>query len=67
MIGRVVRRTALGVVLAASLFLVPNADVNPTDTALVRVPRAEGVDLSPDVTLDPGAGLRRPAGPERHP
>jgi len=48
-IGRVVRRAALGVVLAASLFLVPNADVNPTDTALVRVPSAEGVDLSPDV------------------
>ena len=49
MIGRVVRRAALGVVLAASLFLVPNADVNPTDTALVRVPRAQGVDVSPDV------------------
>ena len=49
MIGQVVRRAALGVVLAASLFLVPNADVNPTDTALVRVPRAQGVDVSPDV------------------
>jgi LCP family protein required for cell wall assembly len=48
-IGRVVRRVALGVVLAASLFLVPNADVNPTDTALVRVPSARGVDVSPDV------------------
>jgi LCP family protein required for cell wall assembly len=48
-IGRVVRRAALGVVLAASLFLVPNAGVNPTDTALVRVPRAQGVDVSPHV------------------
>ena len=49
MIGRVVRRSMLGLVLATSLFLVPDSGVNPTDTALVRVPRAQGVDVSPDV------------------
>ena len=49
MIGRAIRRATLGVVLAASLFLVPDSGVNPTDTALVRVPRAQGVDVSPDV------------------
>ena len=48
-IGRASAGPTLGVVLAASLFLVPNAGVNPTDTALVRVPRAQGVDVSPDV------------------
>jgi LCP family protein required for cell wall assembly len=48
-IGRALRRATLGVVLAASLFLVPDSGVNPTDTALVRVPRAEGIDISPDV------------------
>ena len=80
MIGRVVRRAALGVVLAASLFLVPNADVNPTDTALVgcRAPRAS--TSSPDVVwilasaptpgrarTHPQPGRRDPAGRDQHP
>ncbi|WP_246050981.1 LCP family protein [Nocardioides guangzhouensis] len=46
---RSLRTAALGVVLALTMLLVPNSSVNPTDSALVRVPRAEGVDLSPDV------------------
>lgn len=49
MIGRAIRRATLGVVLAASLFLVPDSGVNPADTVLVRVPRVQGVDVSPDV------------------
>lgn len=48
-VTRGLRTAVLGVVLAMTLFLVPNSGVNPTDSALVRVPRAEGVDLSPDV------------------
>jgi LCP family protein required for cell wall assembly len=48
-IARLFRRTALGVVLALALFTVPNSAVQPTDSALVRVPKASGVDVSPDV------------------
>lgn len=46
---RVLRRATVGAVLAATLFVVPDAGVQPTDAALVRVQRAQGVDLSPRV------------------
>ena len=48
-VARALRTALLGVVLTLTLVLVPNSSVNPTDSALVRVPRAEGVDVSPDV------------------
>lgn len=43
------RNTALAGVLGVSLLAVPDSAVLPTDTALVKVQRAQGVDLSPDV------------------
>lgn len=46
---RVLRSITLATVLALTAFLVPNGAVNPTDAAMVRVERAQGVDLSPDV------------------
>ncbi len=46
---RLLRRTAVAGVLAATLLTVPDSAVQPTDSALVRVPRAQGVDLSPNV------------------
>ncbi len=46
---RFVRRSMLGWVLAATLLLVPNSEVASTDSALVKVERSQGVDLSPDV------------------
>lgn len=46
---RVLRKATVGAVLAATLLVVPDAGVHPTDGALVRVERAQGVDLSPDV------------------
>lgn len=49
MIARILRKAALAAVLVATVLVVPNSAVNPTDAALVRLPRAEGVDLSPDV------------------
>jgi polyisoprenyl-teichoic acid--peptidoglycan teichoic acid transferase len=46
---RVLRSFTLATVLAVTAFVVPNGGVNPTDTSMVRVERAHGVDLSPDV------------------
>ena len=46
---RVLRAVTLAAVLAVTAFIVPNGGVNPTDAAMVRVERAHGVDLSPDV------------------
>jgi LCP family protein required for cell wall assembly len=59
--ARALRTALLGAVLALTLVLVPNSSVNPTDSALVRVPRAEGVDTSPDVIwiLALGSDARR--------
>jgi polyisoprenyl-teichoic acid--peptidoglycan teichoic acid transferase len=46
---RVLRYVAVAAVLAITAVTVPNSGVNPTDAAMVRVERAHGVDLSPDV------------------
>lgn len=44
-----IRNAALAVTLALTALAVPNSAVNPTDAALVKVQRAQAVDLSPDV------------------
>jgi len=46
---RALRSFTLATVLAVTAFVVPNGGVNPTDATMVRVERAQGVDLSPDV------------------
>lgn len=46
---RVLRSVTLAAVLAVTAFVVPNGGVNPSDATMVRVERAQGVDLSPDV------------------
>jgi LCP family protein required for cell wall assembly len=46
---RILKIAALGVVLALTALTIPDASVQPADMALVEVPRAQGVDLSPDV------------------
>lgn len=46
---RVLRSFTLATVLAVTAFVIPNGGVNPTDATMVRVERAQGVDLSPDV------------------
>jgi LCP family protein required for cell wall assembly len=46
---RLLRTSMIAAVLGATLLVVPDAGVNPADSALVRVDRAQGVDLSPDV------------------
>ncbi len=46
---RWMRRAALAGVLGAALLAVPDSAVLPTDTALVKVERSHGVDLSPEV------------------
>lgn len=49
MIRRLVRAVAVGATLAVTALVVPNGGVNPTEAALVKVERAQAVDLSPDV------------------
>jgi LCP family protein required for cell wall assembly len=39
----------LGWILVATVLLVPNADVSPAESTLVKVERSQGIDLSPDV------------------
>jgi LCP family protein required for cell wall assembly len=46
---RILKTAALGVVLALTTLTVPDASVQPAEMALVKVSRAQGVDLSPDV------------------
>lgn len=41
--------TALATVLGVTMIVVPNSAVPPAESTLVKVERAEGVDLSPDV------------------
>jgi len=43
------RLVPLALVLAVAALVVPDSAVKPTDVALVKVDRASGVDLSPDV------------------
>lgn len=46
---RIIRTAALGLVLGLAALVVPDSQVAPTDASLVKVERARGVDLSPDV------------------
>lgn len=46
---RVVRLATIGLVLAVAAFVIPDSAVKSTDVALVKVERADGVDLTPDV------------------
>lgn len=46
---RVIRNLAVAATLALTALVVPNGAVNPTDATLVKVQRAQAVDLSPDV------------------
>jgi LCP family protein required for cell wall assembly len=46
---RSLRLLTVGLVLAVAAFVVPDSAVKSTDVALVRIDRANGVDLTPDV------------------
>ena len=46
---RTLRIGSIGLVLAVAALVIPNSAVNSTEAALVKVDRAGGVDLSPDV------------------
>ena len=46
---KVVRLGTIGLVLAIAAFVVPDSAVKSTEVALVKVNRADGVDLTPDV------------------
>lgn len=48
-VRRVTRTTALAAVLATFAVVVPDSTVAPTEISFVKVERAKGVDLSPDV------------------
>lgn len=46
---RALKAVVLGGVLAVSALVVPDSAVGPTDVSLVKLNRASGVDVSPDV------------------
>ncbi len=46
---RALKLTALLAVLAVTMLVVPNSSVSPAQSLLVKVQRASGVDVSPDV------------------
>lgn len=46
---RTIRKVAVAACLSLTLLLVPDSGVGPTDATLVKVQRAQAVDLSPDV------------------
>ncbi len=46
---RTLRLGTVGLVLALAAFLVPDSAVKSTETTLVRVNSASGVDVTPDV------------------
>jgi LCP family protein required for cell wall assembly len=46
---KAVRLATIGLVLAVAALVVPDSAVKSTDVALVKVDRASGVDLTPDV------------------
>ena len=46
---RVLRTAVLGLVLGAVAFVVPPSSIQPTDVELVRIKRAGGVSVGPDV------------------
>ena len=49
MLRRMLRFATIGLVLAVAALVVPDSAVKPTEVALVKVDRADGVDLTPDV------------------
>ena len=63
------RLLPLALVLAVAALVVPDSAVKPTDVALVKVNRASGVDVSPDVVwiLAVGSDARPGAGHDPHP
>lgn len=48
-LARSLRTGVLALVLAAAAFVVPDSSVQPTDVELVRIKRAGGVSVGPDV------------------
>ncbi|MCW2798417.1 LCP family protein [Nocardioides sp.] len=48
-LSRVLRATALGMVLAVAAIVVPDSAVAPVQVTLVKLHQGSGVDLSPDV------------------
>ncbi|WP_395657645.1 LCP family protein [Nocardioides sp.] len=49
MLRRILRVGTIGLVLAVAALVVPDSAVKPTEVTLVKVDRANGVDLTPDV------------------
>ena len=47
--NRLVRNCIVGLVLALTVLVVPDSEVRPAESSLVKVERAQGVDLSPGV------------------
>lgn len=48
-LSRALRATTLVCVLAVSALVIPDSSVQPTEIALVKINRASGVDVTPDV------------------
>ncbi|WP_418062693.1 LCP family protein [Pimelobacter simplex] len=57
MVRRIVRTAVLGLVLALTALVVPDSTPAPTTLTLVKVDRAEGVDVDPDVVWILAAGV----------
>ena len=49
MLRRVLKTVVLSSVLGVTLLVVPDSSVSPAETALIKIERADGIDLSPDV------------------
>jgi LCP family protein required for cell wall assembly len=49
MLRRALKTVLLSSVLGVTLLVVPDPSVSPAETALIKIERADGVDLSPDV------------------
>lgn len=60
-LARALRVGLLGLVLAVSAFVIPDSSVQPADVELVRIKRAGGVSVGPDVIwiLAVGSDARR--------
>lgn len=57
MVRTIVRTVVLGLVLAVTALVVPDSTPAPTTLTLVKVDRAEGVDVDPDVVWILAAGV----------
>lgn len=47
--ARILKTAVLGVVLAVSALVIPDSTVQPTEAVLVKIERADGVDVNPDL------------------